>query len=134
MLVPNTTYGVSPKPNFTFDANTYTSSTALLDAMKTGAVEIGNLDPGTQLAQIPALEHDGFSVFGGPGWGWFGGFFNFKDTTDHFDKIIAQPYIRGVFAQLTDQSAHQGQSTTVGRCRPTGRSPRRRSRRSSRAT
>ena len=107
VLVPNKTYGLSPKPNFTFDANTYTSSTALLDAMKTGAVEIGNLDPGTQLPQIPALEHDGFSVFGGPGWGWFGGFFNFKDATGHFNKIIAQPYIRGVFAQLTDRVGHR---------------------------
>ncbi len=105
VLVPNKSYGLSPKPNFTFDANTYTSSTALLDAMKSGSVEIGNLDPGTQLPQIPTLEHDGFSVFGGPGWGWFGGFFNFKDATGHFNKIIAQPYIRGVFAQLTDQSA-----------------------------
>ena len=56
VLVPNKTYGLSPKPNFTFDANTYTSSTALLDAMKTGAVEIGNLDPGTQLAPDPGAR------------------------------------------------------------------------------
>jgi peptide/nickel transport system substrate-binding protein len=105
VLAPNKSYGLSPKPNFTFDSNTYTSSTALLNAMKTGQVEIGNIDPGTQLPQIPTLQHDGFSVYGGPGWGWFGGFFNFKDATGHFNKIVAQPYMRGVFAQLTDQSA-----------------------------
>jgi peptide/nickel transport system substrate-binding protein len=105
VLVPNKSYGLSPKPNFTFDSNTYTSSTALLDAMESGSVEIGNLDPGTQLNAIPKLNSQGFSVYGGPGWGWFGGFFNFKDATGHFNKIIAQPYIRGVFAQLTDQSA-----------------------------
>ena len=81
MLTPNKSYGLSPKPNFTFDTNTYTSSTALLNAMKTGQVEIGNIDPGTQLPQIPALQHDGFSVYGGPGWGWFGGFFNWGNTT-----------------------------------------------------
>ncbi|HLW79918.1 MAG TPA: ABC transporter substrate-binding protein, partial [Terriglobia bacterium] len=105
VLTPNSKYGLSPKPNFTFDTNTYTSSTALLDALKTGQVEIGNLDPGTQLPQIPSLQRDGFSVYGGPGWGWFGGFFNFKNTTGHMDKIIAQPYIRGVFAQLTNEQA-----------------------------
>lgn len=105
VLTPNKSYGLSPKPNFTFEANTYTSATALLNAMESGSVDIGNIDPGTQLGSIPTLQRDGFSVFGGPGWGWFGGFFNFKDATNHFNKVIAQPYIRGVFAQLTDQSA-----------------------------
>jgi peptide/nickel transport system substrate-binding protein len=105
VLTPNKSYGLSPKPNFTFDANTYTSSTALLDAMESGAVEIGTLDPGTQLGSIPTLQRDGNDVFGGPGWGWFGGFFNFKDTASHFNKVIAQPYMRGVMAQLTNQTA-----------------------------
>ncbi len=102
--------------------------------MESGSVEIGSIDPGTQLGAIPTLKRDGFSVFGGPEWGWFGGFFNFKDTTDHFDKVVAQPYIRGVFAELTDQSAIVKASTTAGPCPPTGRSRAHRSRRSSRAT
>ena len=37
-----------------------------------------------------------------PSWGWFGGFFNFKDTTNHFNKVVAQPYMRGVFAELIE--------------------------------
>jgi peptide/nickel transport system substrate-binding protein len=106
VLVPNKTYGLSPKPTYTaFDENTYTSETALLDAMESGSVEIGQLDAGTQLGAIPTLNRDGFSVFGAPEWGWFGGFLNFKDATNDFDKVIAQPYIRGVFAELVDEPA-----------------------------
>ncbi|HEX3616043.1 MAG TPA: ABC transporter substrate-binding protein [Solirubrobacteraceae bacterium] len=104
VLSPNTSYGLKPKPNFTFKENTYTSSTALVDAMESGSVEIGQIDPGTQLPIIPTLNSKGFSVFGAPEWGWFGGFFNFKDTTDHFNKVIAQPYMRGVFAELTNET------------------------------
>jgi len=104
VLVPNKSYGLSPKPNFTFQMNTYTSSTAALDAMESGSVEIGGLDAATQLNAISGLKSRGFSVYGGPGWGWFGGFFNFKDTANHFNKVLEQPYIRGVFAQLTNES------------------------------
>jgi peptide/nickel transport system substrate-binding protein len=105
VLVPNKSYGLSPKPSFTYDDNTYTSETALLDAMESGSVEIGQLDAGTQLGSIPTLTRDGFSVFGAPEWGWFGGFVNFKDTTNHFNKVAGQQYMRGVFAELINQSA-----------------------------
>ncbi len=47
VMVPNKSYGLSPKPNFTFEENTYTSSTALVDAMESGSVEIGQIDAGT---------------------------------------------------------------------------------------
>ena len=104
-MVPNKSYGLSPKPNFTFTDNTYTDSTALLDAMESGAVEIGQIDPATQLGSIPTLTRDGFSVFGAPQWGWWGPFLNFKDKTNHFNKVIAQPYIRGVFANLVNENA-----------------------------
>ncbi|HUY58223.1 MAG TPA: ABC transporter substrate-binding protein [Solirubrobacteraceae bacterium] len=105
VLVPNKSYGLSPKPTFTYDDNTYTSETALLDAMESGSVEIGQLDAGTQLGSIPTLNRDGFSVFGAPEWGWFGGFINFKDTTNHFNKVAGQQYMRGVFAELINQKA-----------------------------
>jgi peptide/nickel transport system substrate-binding protein len=105
VMVPNKSYGLSPKPNFTFEDNTYTSETSLLDAMESGSVEIGQIDAGTQLGSIPKLNSDGFSVFGAPQWGWWGPFLNYKDTTDDFDKVVAQPYIRGVFGQLVDQNA-----------------------------
>jgi peptide/nickel transport system substrate-binding protein len=64
VLVPNKSYALSPKPTFTFDDNTYTSETALLDAMESGSVEIGQIDAGTQLPAIPTLSRDGFSTFG----------------------------------------------------------------------
>ena len=44
-------------------------------------------------------------MFGGPGWGWFGGQINFKDTTNHFDKVIAQQYVRAAIDHLIDQPA-----------------------------
>ena len=105
-LVPNSSYGLKPKPTYSeFDENTYTSETALLNAMESGSVEIGQLDAGTQLGSIPTLQRDGFSVFGAPEWGWFGGFLNFKDTANDFDKVVAQQYVRGVFGNLVDEPA-----------------------------
>ena len=59
----------------------------------------------TQLGSIPTLNRDGFSVFGAPEWGWFGGFINFKDTTNDFNKVAGQQYMRGVFAELINQKA-----------------------------
>jgi peptide/nickel transport system substrate-binding protein len=105
-LVPNTTYGLSEKPKASdIEVETETSETAMLNAMRSGSLDIGQIDAGTQLGAIPGLKKKGYSVYGGPEWGWFGGFMNFKDATDHFDKIIAQPYIRTVFQQLVDEPA-----------------------------
>ncbi len=105
VMVPNKSYGLSPKPTFTFEDNTYTSETALLDAMESGSVEIGQIDAGTQLGSIPTLNRDGFDVFGAPQWGWWGPFLNYKDKTDDFNNVVAQPYMRGVFAELVNQQA-----------------------------
>jgi peptide/nickel transport system substrate-binding protein len=105
VLVPNPDYGLSPKARATFDVNTYTSSTAELNALESGSLDIGGLDAGSQLNAIPKLKSEGYSVFGGPSWGWFGGYFNFKDKTDDFNNVIAQTYIRGVFAELANQPA-----------------------------
>ena len=105
VMVPNPSYGLKPKPTYKLMVNSYTSTTAELNALKAGSLDIGGLDAGTQLGQIPTLERDGYSIYGGPGWGWFGGFYNFKDATNHFDKVIGQSYMRGVFAQLTNEKA-----------------------------
>lgn len=105
VLSPNRSYGLSPKPSATIDVNTYTSSSSQLNALESGSLEIGGLDAATQLGAIPQLKRDGFSVYGGPGWGWFGGFINFKDETNHFRQVIGRPYMRGVLAELIDQNA-----------------------------
>ncbi len=99
-LVPNPTYGGSPKPAYDdLSVQTYTSATAQLNAFKAGTLDIVGLDP-SQLAQSASLKSAGASVYGGPGFGWFGGIINFKDTADHFDKIITQTYARAAIMHL----------------------------------
>jgi len=104
VLAANPSYGGSPKPlPSQVDVNTYTSYTAELNAIKSGSIDVMvGLDP-SQLAQAPALKSQGIDVFGGPSWGWFGGILNFKDTTDHFDKVIAQDYVRQALDQMINQ-------------------------------
>ncbi len=103
-LVPNPNYGGSPKAKLTLNVQTFTSSTAEFDALKSGTLDIGGLDP-SQLSQVPTLKKDGFTVFGGPSWGWFGGIINFKDTANDFNHVIAQQYIRGAIQSLIDAPA-----------------------------
>src|SRR6202042_3497040 len=80
-----------------------TGFTSELNAMKSGSLDIMvGLDP-SQLAEAPSLKSQGIDVFGGPGWGWFGGIINFKDTANDFDKVIAQGYVRGAIDHLIDQ-------------------------------
>jgi len=104
VLVPNPNYGGTPKSQANeVDVNTYTGFTAELNAIMSGALDIGvGIDP-SQLPQAASLKQQGIDIFGGPGWGWFGAQYNFKDTTNHFDKIIAQPYARQALSYLTDQ-------------------------------
>jgi peptide/nickel transport system substrate-binding protein len=104
-LSPNGAYSLAPKARVSEVAvRTYADSGALLAALKAGAVEIAPIDAGTQLGAIPKLRRRGYSVFGGPEWGWFGGVINYRDRTDHFANVIAQRYMRGVFAELVDQA------------------------------
>lgn len=103
-LVPNPKYGGSPKPAYAdLSVQTYTSATAQLNAFKAGTLDIIGLDP-SQLAQAASLKAGGASVYGGPGFGWFGGIINFKDTTNHFDKVIAQPYVRAAIMHLINDA------------------------------
>jgi peptide/nickel transport system substrate-binding protein len=106
VMVPNPNYGGTPKPAASeIDINTYTGFDAELNALKSGSIDImTGFDP-SQLGQVGALKEQGIDVFGGPSWGWFGGIYNFEDTTDHFDKIIVQPYARQALAYLTNQPA-----------------------------
>ncbi len=103
-LVPNPAYSLKPKPYAaTIVVQTYTGGASMLNALEAGSLDIGTLDPSAQLGPILRLRRHGYSVFGGPAWGWFGGIINFRDATDDFDKVVAQPYIRGVFAELVNQ-------------------------------
>ena len=105
VLVPNPNYGGSPKANATVDVNTFTSTTAALNALKGGSLDIDfGVDP-SEIAQLSTLKSQGIDLYGGPGWGWFGGQYNYLDKTDHFNKIIAQQYIREALAHLENQPA-----------------------------
>jgi peptide/nickel transport system substrate-binding protein len=105
-LVPNRHYGLKPKPYASqIDVSTYADPSAMLEALKSGAIEIAPIDADTQLGAIPTLRRHGYSVFGGPQWGWFGGVINYRDATDDFGAVISQPYMRQAFAELLDQAA-----------------------------
>ncbi|HLI59235.1 MAG TPA: ABC transporter substrate-binding protein [Solirubrobacteraceae bacterium] len=105
VLVPNPNYGGSPKANATIDVNTYTSTTAALNALKGGSLDIDfGVDP-SEIAQINPLKSQGIDLYGGPGWGWFGAQYNYLDKTNHFDKIISQLYIRQALAHLQNEPA-----------------------------
>ena len=105
VLVPNPNYGGSPKASTSqVDVNTYTSQTAALNALKAGSLEIDfGVDP-SEIAETKALTSQGIDLYGGPGWGWFGGIFNFNDQTDHFAEVIKQLYARQVLAYLQNEA------------------------------
>jgi peptide/nickel transport system substrate-binding protein len=105
-FVPNPSYGGSPKAQFSkFEVETFTGITPLLTALKTGSLDIGGIDF-SQLGEVNGLRKDGYSVYGYPNLGWFGAFFNFKDTTNHFNSIINQLYVRQALAHLEDQPGY----------------------------
>ncbi|MBV8733672.1 MAG: hypothetical protein JO120_02710 [Solirubrobacterales bacterium] len=104
-LKANPSYGGSPKPYAdTIQGISYTGITPVLNAMRTGSLDVASIDF-SQLAEVPGLTSQGYSVFGIPDFGWAGVVWNFKDTTNHFDKIIRQLYFRQAMAMLVDQPA-----------------------------
>lgn len=105
-LVPNPNYGGSPKPIMNqVSVLTYTGFTAELNAVKSGSLDVAvGIDP-SQLPQAASLRSQGIDIFGGPQWGWFGGQINFKNTTNHFDKVISQLYVRQAIVHLINQPA-----------------------------
>jgi peptide/nickel transport system substrate-binding protein len=105
-LVPNPSYGGTPKSQAgEIDVDTFSSTTAALNALQSGSLDVDFLVDPSQINQVKGLSGQGIGLFGGPGWGWFGGQINFKDTTNHFDKVIAQRYVRAAIDSLIDQPA-----------------------------
>jgi peptide/nickel transport system substrate-binding protein len=104
---PNPDFGGSPKPSISeLEGETFTSQTAELNAIKTGAVDISTpLDP-TYVPQATAIRAAGYSFFGFPDLGFFDAIFNFKDKTDHFNSIISQLYARQALDYLQNQPAY----------------------------
>ena len=104
-LKANPSYGGTPKPHIdTLQGVTYTGITPMLNAMRTGTLDVGSVDF-SQLTDVSSLKSQGYSVFGYPDFGWAGVIWNFKNTVNHFDKIISQLYFRQVMAMLVDEPA-----------------------------
>jgi peptide/nickel transport system substrate-binding protein len=105
-LVPNPSYGGTPKSQASeIDVDTYSSTTAALNALQSGSLDVDFLVDASQIPQVQGLKSQGIDLFGGPGWGWFGGQINFKNTSGHFDKIIGQRYVRAAIDSLINQPA-----------------------------
>jgi peptide/nickel transport system substrate-binding protein len=101
-MSPNKAYGgptgkaVSP-----IQLNFYASAAAEFNALKSGAATVGYV-PLDDVPQANSLKSN-YSIFGYPDLGFHAIFYNFKDTTGNFDKIIGQLYIRQALAHLADQ-------------------------------
>ena len=104
-FVPNPSYGGTPKASATVNVETYTSTTAQLNALESGSLDIGGLDP-SQLGAKGTLASKGYTIFGSPSFGWFGSIINFKDQTGHFAEIIKQLYVRQALMHLINQPAY----------------------------
>jgi peptide/nickel transport system substrate-binding protein len=105
-LTANPSYVLTGKVRFsTLSVQTYTSSSAALSAMRSGELDVGTVDF-SQLGEVPALRNAGYSVFGYPNIGTFGFMLNFKDTTGHYNSIIAQLYVRQALSHLINQKAY----------------------------
>jgi peptide/nickel transport system substrate-binding protein len=104
-MVPNPKYGGPQKADFSqLKAEYFASSTAEFNALRAGALDQGFV-PANDLPQVPQIKSEGYNVWGYPDLGFAYVVFNFKDTTNHWDKIIGQLYIRQALAHLSDQAA-----------------------------
>ena len=104
-MVPNPSYGGPQKPQFDkLQAVYYASSTAEFNALKTGKLNEGGV-PSDAIPQIPQIKNVGYNVYGYPDLGFSYIVFNFKDTTNNWDKIVGQLYFRQALTHLQDQAA-----------------------------
>jgi peptide/nickel transport system substrate-binding protein len=105
-MVPNTAYTGASKPHIAqFQEVAFTSSSAEFDQLRSGGLTVG-LIPSSDIPQVPTLQSAGYNVFGYPIFGWDYMVFNFKDTTGHWNSIVAQPYVRQALAHLVDQTGY----------------------------
>lgn len=103
-MVPNPTYGGQKAQFATLKAEYFASSTAEFNALRSGTLNEGYVSS-DEIPQVPALKSAGYNVYGYPDLGFGYIVFNFKDTTDNWDKIVGQLYFRQALAHLQDQAA-----------------------------
>jgi peptide/nickel transport system substrate-binding protein len=104
-MVPNAAYS-GQKPSISkFQEVAFTSDDAEYTALRSGQLTVG-LIPSTDYPQIPKLKTSGFNVFGFPDLGWDYMVFNFENTTNAWNKIIGQLYVRQALAHLVDDQGY----------------------------
>lgn len=105
-MAPNPSYG-GPRAQkiSTIQAITYTSDTAEFNAVRAGSIDVGYL-PLVDVKQVKTVEQGGYHVFGYPNFFFPYITYNFLDTTGHFNKIIAQLYVRQALAHLEDEKGY----------------------------
>ena len=99
----NTAYTGASKPHIAeLDELSYTSDDAEFNDLLAGNLDVGYV-PSKDYTQTSKLTAKKYAVYGLPDFGFNYIFYNFKDTTDNFDKVIGQLYIRQAFAHLQDE-------------------------------
>jgi peptide/nickel transport system substrate-binding protein len=105
-MVPNPKYGGPQKPAFsTLKAEYFASSTAMVNAVLAGSLNVSNTLPSSAIPQVPTIKRGGYNVYGYPSLGFNYVVFNFQDKTNNWDKVFKQLYIRQALAHLSDQQA-----------------------------
>ncbi|HKE66087.1 MAG TPA: ABC transporter substrate-binding protein [Micromonosporaceae bacterium] len=100
----NAAYAGPNKPHIAeLDELAYTSTTAEFNDLRSGKLDVGFVDP-SDIPQVPALQKQGFNVYGLPDFGFNYIAFNFKDTTGHWSDIVKQLYVRQAIAHLQDEA------------------------------
>jgi peptide/nickel transport system substrate-binding protein len=99
----NTAYTGAGKPHIAeLDELSYTSDDAEFNDLLAGNLDVGYV-PSKDYTQTGKLTAKQYAVYGLPDFGFNYIYYNFKDTTDNFDKVIGQLYIRQAFAHLQDE-------------------------------
>ncbi|WP_181034190.1 ABC transporter substrate-binding protein [Arthrobacter sp. GMC3] len=106
-LVPNDKYtGPSPSKVEAMKFLPFTSTSAMMNQLKAGALSVGALDA-SFASEVTALKQQGYNSYGRPGPTQFNPVvINFKNTTNNFDKVIAQLYVRQALQHLIDQPGY----------------------------
>jgi peptide/nickel transport system substrate-binding protein len=104
-MVPNTSYSGTKPSISSFQEVAFTSDSAEYTALKAGQLTVG-LIPSTDYPQIPSLKKSGFNVYGYPDFGWDYMVFNFANTTNHWNKVVGQLYVRQALAHLVDSTGY----------------------------
>jgi len=104
-LVVNPAYTGTNKPHISeIDELAYTSTDAEWNDVLSGKVDVGYVDF-TDIPQLSKAVKKGYAYYGLPSTGFEYMYFNFKDATNNYDKIISNLYVRQALAHLQNEQA-----------------------------